>query len=135
MEFSAENENISWDKRKENIYKKTFFLSVFRLRLCLYKQTNNCLTVFVSLRKSKSEIGLKLVFFTFLWKRFCGNIIQEHKLLPGCVFGPFTYVYCKNCMPGFCGFVVSLSKFGNILFRLTSNRNFRFSSASIVIGT
>ena len=68
--------------------------------------------------KKYPEIGVKLVFFTFFINFFCANMNQEHGLLPDCAFGPFTQVYCENCMPGFSAFVFNLSKSGNILFRL-----------------
>ena len=42
--------------------------------------------------KKYPEVG---VFFTFFIKFFVEN--QEHNLLPGCNFGPFTYVYLKIC--------------------------------------
>ena len=67
--------------------------------------------------KKYPEIGVKLVFFTFLINFFCGNINQEHNLLPDCAFGSFTYVYCENCMSGFSAFILNLSNSGNTLFR------------------
>ena len=85
----------------------------------------------VSLRKRTSEIGVNWYFSLFLF--FCGNINQDHKLLPNCVFRPFTYVYCGNCMSGFSALAPNLSKSGNILFRSMPNGNCLFSSASIVI--
>ena len=85
--------------------------------------------------KKYPEIGVKLIFFTFFINFFCGNINQEHSLLPDCAFGPFTYVYCENCMSDFSAFVLNLSKSGNILFRSISNGNFLFNSASVAIDT
>ena len=71
----------------------------------------------VSLWKSTSEIGVEfLVFFTFFHYFFNENINQGHNLLPDCAFGPFTYVYCENVMSDFSGFILNMSKSGNILF-------------------
>ena len=50
---------------------------------------------------------------------------QEQILLPGCTFGPFTYVCGKNYVSGLSTFVLNLSESGNILIR-----NCPFSSAS-----
>ena len=102
--------------------------ALFRLRLCLCKQTNTCMTVFVSLRKCKSEIGVKLVFFTFFINSFVETLFKNINYCPpDCTFGPFTYVHCENYMSGFCAFVLNLSKSGNILFKLMSNGNFMFN--------
>ena len=60
---------------------------------------------------------------------------QEHNLLPGCAFGPFTYVYCENCISYFSAFVPNLSKSSNILFSSMLKGDFLLNSASIAIGT
>ena len=69
----------------------------------------------VSLWKSTSKIGVEFANFLFFINVY-ENTNQEHNLLPGCTFGPFTYVYCENFMSGFFTFVLNLTKTGNISF-------------------
>ena len=51
-----------------------------------------------------SEIGLEFVVFLTLLT-LMEACIQEHNLLPGCAFGPFTYVCYENCMTCFSAFL------------------------------
>ena len=53
--------------------------------------------------------------------------------MPDYVLGPFAYVCCKNCMPGFSVFVLNLSKSEKILFRKMLNGIYLFSSASLLL--
>ena len=56
--------------------------------------------LYVSLRKGTSEIGVKLVFFTFLLTFFVETLIKS---INYCQSVPLDhlYVYCENCMWGF----------------------------------
>ena len=85
------------------------------------------------MRKGASEMGVKLIFFTFLLTFFVGTLIKS---INYCQSVPLDhlYEYCENFMSGFSAFFLNLSKSRNILFRSMSNWNFLFSSASIVIG-
>ena len=81
LHIFAEKKNC---KNMEITGKKDFLLE----KLVSHIKNNLCDYVYVNRQRQTK---------TFFMKAF----IQEHTLLPGCVFGPFTYVCCENCTNAF----------------------------------
>ena len=72
--------------------------------------------VFYKSEKSTSKIWLEfvLVFFTFI-SFFSKASFQEHNVLSDCVFWPFTYMCCENCIMSFFSIFLFLTHFVYII--------------------